>query len=473
MQINLHTCDFFCTFAADFMRPACATICITMKTLSKFGVLFALCALASNLSAAQIRTESNTQNTTEDPPCRYESLNGLKGQALREALQAIIAPHEVLTYSQIRADQVKVDVDEDGRVIDMYSDCAFGIYDYCGNRTDYTDCECYNREHSLPKSFWGGSKDEPMYTDLHHVIPTDFVANSQRSAWIYDEVKTPTWTNDVSTLGYGQNFPNETVFEPADKYKGDFARIYFYMLTCYRDKNFTVGGKGFRIFNYSNDQTDFKNTALNLMLKWHRNDPVSQKEIDRNEKIAVLQGNRNPFVDDPNLVEYIWAKPTTGYECSGSTTPPDPDPEEIVGALTCADASEQALALPVGSHGSETVTVVGYVTEILYEFGNGMQSYWMADTPDGGRVFEGYKARADEAVYLGYKVALTGTLYNYQGIPEIKDGTTKILERGSEAIEERPTANDKRHTTVKFIRDGHLYILVNGVTYNVQGQKVE
>ena len=255
-------------------------------------------------------------NTYAQDDCRYHELNGLKGAALRQGLQAIIANHTVLTYSQVRADKAKVDLDENQQVLDMYSSCTFDKTAHCGSGTDFPACDCYNREHSLPKSFWGGSQDEPMYTDLHHVIPTDFVANSQRSAWIYDEVKSASWTNGVSKLGTSKNFSGETAFEPADEYKGDIARIYFYMLTCYRDKNFTQGGRGKIYFSYSGGEANFTSKAITLLLKWHRNDPVSQKEIDRNEKVAKFQGNRNPFVDEPDLAEYIWGTSGQAYTCN-------------------------------------------------------------------------------------------------------------------------------------------------------------
>ena len=429
-----------------------------MKTLVKICVVITLCVLFVNVSA---RADGETK-------CRYEELNGLKGLDLRMALQEMIKDHTVLSYSKVRADNAQVDIDENGKVMDMYSDCEFGPYDYCGGETNYPECNCYNREHSLPKSFWGGSKEEPMYTDLHHVIPTDFVANTERSAWVYDEAMNQAWTNGVSTKGYGVNFTGETVFEPADKYKGDIARIYFYMLTCYMDKNFTVGGKGWKFFNYANNRTDFNSTSLNLMLKWHRNDPVSEKEKDRNDKVENVQGNRNPFVDDPNLAEYIWAKPNVEYVCSGDPVPVDDD---IVGAITCEEARTRTLSMEVGAYSETTETVVGYVTEIVYAFGNGVQSYWMADKKGGGQVFEAYKCNATEAVYVGDKVALSGKLYNYNNTPEIKNGATQILERNGnrEAVEDVyvPKADVR-----KVLIDGQLYIIVDDMMFDVRGQQV-
>ncbi len=425
------------------------------------------------ISCAVSFMNATTANQAEEK-CRYESLNGLKGQALRSALQQLISEHTVLDYYYVRADKAKVDISEGGLVIDMYSDCVFYTSDYCGYGDDFAECDCYNREHSLPKSYWGGSTSEPMYTDLHHIIPTDFVANTQRSAWIYDEVNSEIWTNGVSTLGYSQNFIGETAFEPADKYKGDIARIYFYMLTCYMDKNFTQGGKGWKIFNYKNGITEFTSPMLNLLLKWHRNDPVSDKERDRNEAVEAQQGNRNPFVDDPNLAEYIWAQPNKAYECSGSTIIPEDD--EIPGALTCAEAREMTLAMEQGQYGNETVTVVGYVTSIISDYNESWksQSFWLADKKGGGQVFEGYNCKMDSTLIVGDKVSITGTLYNYNGTPEIKNGTTKLLQRTGKIIEPEAIENNaaERKHIIKRIENGHLIIEIDSIKYNAVGVRL-
>jgi len=250
--------------------------------------------------------------------CLYPELNGLKGEEIRTALYNRIKDHTILEYTNLIPRYSGVDLRANNKVWDMYSNCEFTKTANCNNSNYDTDveCECYNREHALPVSWWGSDKTEPMYTDLHHVIPTDNATNSQRSAWPLGEVTNVEWENGLSKLGYGTfgTSGNNKTFEPADEYKGDFARIYFYMATCYKDKNFTAGGKGYKVFN--SNTANFNSTALNLYLKWHRNDPVSQKEIDRNNGVAKKQGNRNPFVDAPELVEYIWGnKKTSVYNC--------------------------------------------------------------------------------------------------------------------------------------------------------------
>ena len=289
----------------------------------KVQIAFVYTSTSAGAPTWEVQTVSlTTTQKPEEQPCRYEGLEGYSSTELLQRLHTAIADHTVLSYDNVRADRANVDILDDGTVDDIYAGCTFYPSDYCHSVTDVPDCSCYNREHSLPKSWWGGSQSEPMYTDLHHIIPTDYNANTKRSAWAYDEVTTASWSNDFgSKLGSSKTWGSrETAFEPVDEFKGDIARIYFYMLTCYLDKDFTKGGKGYRYFTYSNSMAHFTINALTLLLKWHRQDPVSQREITRNEKVAEKQGNRNPFVDDPNLVEYIWGKwKNKGYSCDGET----------------------------------------------------------------------------------------------------------------------------------------------------------
>ena len=364
----------------------------------------------------------------EPDPCPYEVLEGLASKELRERLHEDISQHNILSYNQIRGDKAKVDIRADGKIWDIYSGYDFYLSDYCSN-IDIVEGECYNREHVLPKSWWGGSTSEPMYTDLHHVYSVDAMANDKRSAWIYDEVKSTSWSNNLgSKLGTSANWSGETAFEPVDEYKGDVARVYFYMLTCYMDKDFTQGGKGYRYFSYSNGVCDFQSKSLALMLKWHRQDPVSDKEITRNAKVSDLQGNVNPFVEQPALVEYIWGtmkgKP---YDCDGEVLPPDPG--VVDGAITCQEAREKALALAQGSQSSAEYVVVGYVTSLngSYSTQYSSQTFWVADTPNGGNVFYAYQCYNDAPVVKGDKVSLTGKLLNYNGTPEMKWGQTEVL----------------------------------------------
>ena len=176
----------------------------------------------------------------------------------------------------------------------------------CGNYSG--EGQCYNREHSFPQSWF--KKAPPMVSDYIHVLPTDGSVNGKRDSYKYGKVDVATYTSkNGSKLGSsaiaGITGP---VFEPIDEYKGDLARIYLYMVTRYEDLLptwKTYGTEGSETL----DGTIFpavERNYLNLMLQWHAQDPVSQKEIDRNNGAYSFQKNRNPYVDHPEYVGMVW-----------------------------------------------------------------------------------------------------------------------------------------------------------------------
>ena len=162
-----------------------------------------------------------------------------------------------------------------------------------------------NREHIVPQSVFG--EKSPMVADAHHVLPTDGYVNGRRSNYPFAEVGRATYTSNngsklgpSSTPGY-----SGTVFEPVDEYKGDIARINFYFVTCYRS-TMASGWGSYAMFDYSSPLR-LSSWAIDMLLKWAEEDPVSEKEIERNEGIYLHQENRNPFVDFPSLAEAIFA----------------------------------------------------------------------------------------------------------------------------------------------------------------------
>ena len=236
----------------------------------------------------------------------YRETVDLRGEELRTALWNKIKNHNIFYYNNMWNSNWSIfqetDIKEDGYIWDMYSACNFMPEDH-GNSA--VECGKYDREHSFPKDWFGGDIN-PMYSDLFHIYPTNCVTNNKRGNYPYGEVGnniTYTSTNGSkrgpanSNLGY-----SGVVFEPIDEYKGDFARTYFYMLTCYMDKNLKQGSS---IMVAENN--NFENWAIEMLLRWHREDPVSQKEIDRNNKIFCnYQHNRNPFIDCPAFADLIW-----------------------------------------------------------------------------------------------------------------------------------------------------------------------
>jgi len=268
----------------------------------------------------------------------YDDASGLSGEELKTALYNIIKGHDSQSYSSIWTHFYSTDAKPNGKVWDMYSDVPGGTppyeYDFggdqCGNYSQEGDC--YNREHSFPKSWFDDAA--PMKTDLFHIVPTDGYVNSKRSNYPFGETNSPTWTSmngskkgNNSTSGY-----SGIIFEPIDEYKGDFARIYFYMATRYENiiANWDNNSDNADAVLNGTSYPVFEEWCLNLLMDWDANDPVSQKEIDRNNEIYDIQNNRNPFVDHPDWVNLVWGENEPPVITNVSFTPQNPDENEIV-----------------------------------------------------------------------------------------------------------------------------------------------
>lgn len=242
----------------------------------------------------------------------YASLEGLAGSDLRAEIKQIEnAGKRVTSYNSLRDAYAISDYRPFGTIWDMYS-LRSGTYRYPeGESGDEVESRAdYNREHSLPKSWWGheNATSNAAFSDIVHVIPANGNVNSNRSDFPYGEVGTVTKTFGNGSLKGYSGFGDYTgwAYEPIDEYKGDLARIYFYMLTAYSDLNFASSDMGAVTFVYDGSQSEFTVYGNQLMMKWARQDEVSDKERNRNDAIQSVQGNRNPFVDLPNLAEYLW-----------------------------------------------------------------------------------------------------------------------------------------------------------------------
>jgi len=240
------------------------------------------------------------------PAHYYDSAIGLDGLPKKQALHNIIDNHTSVSYGSLHTHYQTTDKKPNGKVWDMYSDVPGGtppyeftfMSDKCGSYQHEGDC--YNREHSFPQSWF--KKKSPMKSDLFHVYPTDGKVNGMRSSYPYGEVSNPTKTSQNgcklgpnTTAGYSGK-----VFEPIDAYKGDFARTYFYMATRY------YGEDGSWQNNAMVNGAEPKAWALALLYQWHIQDPVSPKEINRNNAVYNVQHNRNPYIDHPEWVDSVW-----------------------------------------------------------------------------------------------------------------------------------------------------------------------
>ncbi len=248
------------------------------------------------------------------PAGYYNGIENKKDESLRETLSDIIDNHSSIAYGNgMHSYYAYTDCDKNGKIIDIYSKCVFTISDAGSSQSKV--CDCWNKEHTVPSSWF--KKAKPAYSDFFHIYPTDARINNFRGNIPYGETNNTDYVTDDAnkTKGLGHigtsSFSGYTgkVYEPDDEYKGDLARNYLYMITRYMTMNFTQATEGEAVFTYTGGKAYFTNYAINLFMKWHREDPVSQKEIDRNNAIySGVQHNRNPFIDYPYLAEYLWGK---------------------------------------------------------------------------------------------------------------------------------------------------------------------
>lgn len=260
------------------------------------------------------------------PAGYYNSATGT-GYTLKTQLHNIIDNHNDQGYDAMDGFIASYDLDNyyetgSNTILDPYSENPTGsdpytfspVSDECGNYNSEGDC--YNKEHVIPQSVF--SQNLPMRSDAHHLLPTDGRVNGFRSNYPFGVVDDSQLVNQSGisnptqngsklggnlNSGYSAGYSN-TVFEPIDEFKGDIARIYFYFVTRYEDQ--VSNWSSYAMFDGSSDKV-LDDPFLSILLTWHQNDPVSQKEIDRNNNIYYNhQGNRNPFVDHPEWVNEIW-----------------------------------------------------------------------------------------------------------------------------------------------------------------------
>ena len=313
--------------------------------------------------------------SAQAPSTYYQKAQGKKGRELKTAMYEIINTPAVLEYDSLWMAYSMSDAHSlRGEIWDMYS-CNSHYPSYPvdktihknGKVTDPEGTKGFQREHSMPKSWFnpvaksGTSytyKDIwPHFSDLMHIVPTEGIVNNKRSNNPYGTNNGEAYTSEegFSKLGactYVPSDPSITpftgkCFEPNDEYKGDFARIYFYMVTAYEKKQPTWSSPDDRIgdhcgtwtgdmFNLEDDDPyqPFAPWAFDLLMKWSKEDGVSQKEIDRNEAVYRMQGNRNPFVDYPGLENYIWGdKKDVPFEYGGEPAGEEPTSDNCEVAL--------------------------------------------------------------------------------------------------------------------------------------------
>jgi endonuclease I len=235
----------------------------------------------------------------------YQSAFGLNGSQLKTALHNIIDAHSVQSWPLWNGFAV-TDV-RAGKIWDIYSDIPGGTPPYtftvntdaCGQYSGEGDC--YNHEHIWPKTYFNDAL--PMANDLHHVFPTDGWVNNKRGSLPFGETNASGYSSQNGSKVASSNSYSSysgSVFEPIDSFKGDVARVIFYTSTRYQGED----------ASWSNwpmaNKAELTSDAITLLLQWHLDDPVSQKERNRNDAVQSIQGNRNPFIDYPEFAQCIW-----------------------------------------------------------------------------------------------------------------------------------------------------------------------
>lgn len=295
------------------------------RKLLRFSLVIATSVLPALSSLAQI------------PEGYYSSLKGKKGAELKTAIWKIIKNANVLEYGSGNGNTWwgfwSTDRDERGNFIDRYSSES----EWVKSTSQGAAGAGMNIEHSFPKSWWGKAKLQ-AYKDLYNLMPCESRINNKKSNYPMGIVVSGDIGNGWTKVGEGTD--GKKYWEPADPWKGDFARGYMYMATAYQDYNWS-GNQALQILQQG-DYPTLQKWAYKLYIQWAKADKPDAIEIKRNNDVAKIQGNRNPYVDFPNLMEYVWGDSTNiafnpettvksssyvnGEGGGGGSIDPDPNP---------------------------------------------------------------------------------------------------------------------------------------------------
>lgn len=272
------------------------------------------------------------------PEGYYSSLKGKKGAELKTAIHDIIKKANVLEYGSGRGKTWwgfwSTDRNENGYFIDRYS----AEREWVKSTSQGAPGAGMNIEHSFPKSWWGGATVQ-AYKDLYNLMPCESKINRTKSNFPMGIVVSGDKGNGWTKVGEGTD--GKKYWEPAAPWKGDFARGYMYMATAYQDYNWK-GEQALQILQQGAYPT-LQKWAYKLYIQWAKADKPDALEIKRNNDVAKIQGNRNPYVDFPNLMEYVWGDSTNiafnpettvksssyvnGEGGGGGSIDPDPNPD--------------------------------------------------------------------------------------------------------------------------------------------------
>ena len=374
------------------------------------------------LSTLVLLVLANVGLWAQIPSGYYNNANGKTGDELKVALHNIIKGHHVVSYNGLLNAFAYTDCKPNGKIWDIYSNFEYSLSTgLCGDYEEEGDC--WNREHTWPQS-WFNESTTPR-SDLFHVYPTDGFVNGQRSNYAYGEVNNPIYTSGNGsklgpcvTSGYSGR-----VFEPIDEYKGDIARGYFYMSVRYYSEDSDWGTSAMT------NKSEILPWAMTMLLRWSDEDPVSDKEIARNNAVYGYQNNRNPFIDHPEYARMIWdpdwqggvpynitcatglshgsvSAPESAIEGSTVSITATPDPGYMVGTYNVYKTGSPNTTVMVSSNG--TFTMPGYAVTVSATFVENNNYYDITL----GNVSHGSISASRTSAKSGTTITLTATPNN-------------------------------------------------------------
>ena len=426
-------------------------------------------------------------------PTYYQQIDGKAGKTLFDAVQKVTKTgYSSLGYDGLWTAFKTTDKKSNGQVWDMYSNCnwTFGS-DQCGSYSN--ECDCYNREHSIPKSWFGGSTSGPG-CDIFHLVPTDGKVNGMRSNYAFGEVSSASYTYDGAKKGSAKSITitggntiagntgttisaSGTVFEPRDEYKGDFARGYMGSLLRWAGEKAFTTGEGSDIFTTTFTTGSFGLTkyGVALLMKWHRQDPVSKKEIDRNNGIQQTQGNRNPFIDYPYLAEYIWGEKAgetlyledimTAYDADFVLGESDGSREDVVRTpvLSVSTTTVNFPSVLVDEESSVSIKVTGvYLTSNITLTISGEDADMFESSRSSLTISEANSSTSQNNVVLTYVPTEKGQ----------HSGILKIASEGAETLTVKLYGACNAACQVTWMVNGEEYTAGNPTTSLAAGSKV-
>ncbi len=282
-----------------------------LATLSIFGAFllssFGVFSLKENATKVEAAIDINDYSACETA---YQNNNA---SGMLSALRTITSPGSAGSYDKLWDTYQTAYVRDDGYLFDYYSKITNYVPGGSAQGKNYSkEGDSYNREHSIPKDWWGGAKSN-QGADPFIVVPTDGYVNNRRGSYSFGMVDRENVTyaasgnfalvgSAIASWGY-----TGTVFEPDDSLKGDFARIMYYAIAKYSGSASWTKGNGNSNFSGSaSTNYGLTNYAVKLFSYWSHLDPVSDWERSVNNKLAPIQKNRNPFIDHPEYADTLW-----------------------------------------------------------------------------------------------------------------------------------------------------------------------